>query len=50
MTVNLIFKDVAYESLVDKTFLNVARKAMPSVEALHEEYEATKALKPKEAH
>jgi hypothetical protein len=49
MTVSLIFKDVAYESLVDGNFLEVARKAMPRVESLHEEFEATRALQPEEA-
>ncbi len=46
MTVHLIFKDVAYESLVDEDFLAIARKAMPHIEFLHEEYQATKVLKP----
>lgn len=40
MQVKLIFKDVAYESLVDPKFLDVARKAMPHVKFLHEEYDA----------
>lgn len=40
MQVKLVFKDVAYESLVDKKFIETARKAMPHVEFLHEEYEA----------
>ncbi|MEW6337798.1 MAG: hypothetical protein AB1625_10430 [Acidobacteriota bacterium] len=40
MEVRLIFKDVAYESLVDPEFLAVARKAIPSLEALHEEHDA----------
>ena len=44
MKVTLVFKDVAYESLVDKKFLEVARKAMPNVEFLHEEYEAAQAV------
>ncbi len=42
MTVSLVFKDVAYESLVDETFLEVARKAMPGLEGFHEEYEAAR--------
>lgn len=46
MKVTLIFKDVAYESLVDKGFLEIARKTMPEVEFLHEEYEAAQAEKP----
>lgn len=43
MQVKLIFKDVAYESLVDPKFLEVARKAMPHVKFLHEEYDAATA-------
>lgn len=39
MQVKLVFKDVAYESLVDKKFIETARKAMPHVDFLHEEYE-----------
>lgn len=49
MTVNLVFKDVAYESLVDEGFLATARKAMPGIDSLHEEYQATKAVRPEEA-
>lgn len=40
MKVKVVFKDVAYESLVDAKFLAVARKAMPDVKWLHEEFEA----------
>ncbi|MGE3776313.1 MAG: hypothetical protein AB7F89_03945 [Pirellulaceae bacterium] len=43
MQVKLVFKDVAYESLVDTKFVETARKAMPHVEFLHEEYEAAAA-------
>jgi hypothetical protein len=43
MQVSRVFKDVAYESLVDGKFLEVARKAMPGVEFLHDEYDAAKA-------
>lgn len=43
MEVKSLFKDVAYESLVDAEFLKVARKAMPDVTWLHEEYDASKA-------
>lgn len=43
MRVNLVFKDVAYESLIDKKFLEIARGAMPGVTFLHEEYDAAKA-------
>ncbi len=44
MKVSLVFKDLAYESLVDKEFLEIAREAMPNVEFLHEEYDAVKAV------
>jgi hypothetical protein len=43
MEVKLIFKDVAYESLIDGKFLATARKAMPDVKFLHEEFQATPA-------
>ncbi|MBK8915088.1 MAG: hypothetical protein IPM64_10910 [Phycisphaerales bacterium] len=43
MSVSLIFKDLAYESLVDKEFLKIARNAMPGVGFLHEEHDAAKA-------
>jgi hypothetical protein len=43
MKVKLVFKDVTYESLIDKKFLDVARAAMPGVTFLHEEYDAAKA-------
>jgi len=43
MKVALVFKDVAYESLVDGKFLETARKAMPGIAFLHEEYEAAPA-------
>lgn len=43
MTVRLVFKDLAYESLVDPNFLAIARKAMPDLEFLHEEFEAAPA-------
>jgi hypothetical protein len=43
MKVSLIFKDVAYESLVDKKFLETARAAMPGVKSLHEEFDAARA-------
>jgi len=41
MQVKVVFKDVAYESLVDSNFLDIARKAMPGVSFLHDEYDAT---------
>jgi len=43
MRVALVFKDVAYESLIDKKFLEVARAAMPGIAFLHDEYDAAKA-------
>lgn len=42
MKVTLVFKDVAYESLVDPKFVEIARHAMPGVDFLHEEYDAAK--------
>jgi hypothetical protein len=41
-----VFKDVAYESLVDPRFLGTARKAMPGVKFLHDESEAAPAVPP----
>lgn len=46
MKVSLVFKDLAYESLVDEGFLAVARKAMPGVESLHSEFGAAKEAQP----
>lgn len=43
MKANVIFKDVTYESLSDPSFIEIARKAIPSLKALHEEYAAAKA-------
>jgi len=43
MEVKLVFKDVAYESLVDEKFLAAAREAMPDVTFLHDEFQATPA-------
>jgi hypothetical protein len=43
MKVKLMFKDVAYESLVDGKFFATARKAMPDLEFLHDEFQATPA-------
>ena len=40
MEVSLVFKDVAIESLQDEEFLRIAREAMPSVESLHEVFDA----------
>jgi len=42
MRVSVVFKDLAYESLVDEKFIQVAREAMPDVEALHTEFDAAR--------
>ncbi len=42
MKVTCVFKDVAYESLIDPKFIKIARKAMPSVDFLHEEFDAAR--------
>jgi hypothetical protein len=42
MKLSLVFKDVAYESLIDPRFLEIARNAMPGLGFLHEEYDAAK--------
>ena len=44
MSVSIAFKDVAYESLVDQKFLDTARKAMPGVTFLHDEYKVAAAV------
>lgn len=46
MQVGLVFKDIAYESLTDTTFLHVASMAMPHFESLHQEYEAIRVGSP----
>ena len=43
MSVSLVFKDLAHESLVDEEFLKIAREAIPGVEFLHKEYDAAEA-------
>lgn len=43
MKVSLVFKDVAYESLVDEAFLNVAWDAMPEMKSMHREYDVAEA-------
>ncbi len=43
MKVSLVFKEVAYESLVDPHFIEVARKAMPGQDCFHEEFDAARA-------
>jgi len=40
MQVTLVFKDVAYESLVDPKFLDIARRAMPGLDLMHLEFDA----------
>ncbi|MDA0839690.1 MAG: hypothetical protein O3B01_21430 [Planctomycetota bacterium] len=42
MEVSLVFKNVAYESLTDPDFIQIAQKAMPGLEILHDEFEAAK--------
>jgi len=42
MKATVVFKDVAYESLVDPKFLEVASKAMPGVDCFHVEFDAAK--------
>ena len=44
MTVKWVFKDVAYEYLIDKKFLEIARATMPGVTFLHKEYDAAKSV------
>jgi hypothetical protein len=44
MKVTVIFKDVTYESLSDRKFIEVARKALPNLNMLHEEYLAAEGL------
>jgi len=50
MKVTAIFKGVTYESLSDPAFIDVVTKKIPSLEVLHEEYEATKASTTHEHH
>ena len=42
MEVSLIFKDIAYESLIEESFLNAAREARLPVDSLYAEYEAAR--------
>lgn len=44
MEVSLLFKDVAYESLVDERFLKIAQKAIPNLELLHDAFDAAEAV------
>jgi hypothetical protein len=43
MKVKAVFKGLTYESLSDLEFIRVARKAIPSLDFLHDEFEAAKA-------
>jgi hypothetical protein len=43
MKVGLLFKGVTYESLNDPKFIDAAKKVMPHLESLHDEYDAAKA-------
>ena len=42
MEVKIVFKDVAYESLVDEKFITVAKKAMKDVPFLYDEFDAVR--------
>ena len=44
MKVKAVFKGVTYESLSDPEFMRIASEKIPSVDELHEEFEAAKAL------
>jgi hypothetical protein len=43
MEVKLVFKGVTYESLNDADFIRVAQEKIPSLDLLHEEYDAARA-------
>jgi hypothetical protein len=43
MKVKLIFKGVTYESLNDPRFIETASRAIPTLQSLHEEFDAAKA-------
>ncbi|MCL5950403.1 MAG: hypothetical protein M1132_01540 [Chloroflexi bacterium] len=43
--VKLVFKGITYELLTDNAFIQVARKAIPSISKLHEEYDAAREAK-----
>ena len=43
MKVSLIFKGITYECLSDPEFIEVARKNIPHLKFLHEEFDAAKA-------
>ena len=42
MEVSLIFKDIAYESLIDEKFLKAAREAIIDIDSLYSEYDAAR--------
>jgi hypothetical protein len=46
MKVKVVFKGVTYDTLKDPQFIELAKKAMPSLETLHQEYEAARASEP----
>lgn len=46
MKVKVVFKGVTYDTLKDPQFIELAKKAMPSLEKLHQEYEAARASEP----
>jgi len=43
MKVKAVFKAVTYESLSDPEFIRIAREAIPSLDCLHEEFDAARA-------
>jgi hypothetical protein len=43
MKVKAIFKGVTYESLIDPEFMRIAREKIPSLDELHDEFDAAKA-------
>jgi hypothetical protein len=43
MKVKAIFKGVTYESLTDPEFMRIASEEIPSLDELHEEFDAAKA-------
>ena len=43
MKVRAIFKGVTYESLSDPEFMRIASKKIPSLDKLHDEFDAAKA-------
>jgi hypothetical protein len=46
MRLKVVFKGVTYESLCDPAFVEAAAKAMPTLAALHHEWEAARAAEP----